>query len=99
MSILILELIDENPIFLWEFKPDILFIFDHDDFFNCDIPILNNWGRIMDKLLTFTKSDILEKHFETINFSSLFYSKSSENKLKIKAFQRICFIISSGEKE
>lgn len=72
--------------FLREFKTDILQIFEHDEFFNCDIPVLNIWGQIMNKFLVYNKPDILDKHFETINFSSLFYSKSSENKLKIKAF-------------
>jgi len=61
--------------------------------------VLNIWEQIINKFLEFNKSDILNKHFATINFSSLFYSKSSENKLKIKAFQRICFIIFCGDKE
>jgi len=33
---------------------------------------------------------------EKVTFSSVFSSKSTENKLRIKSFQRICFVVIAG---
>ena len=89
----------ENPSFLIEFKNEILEIFEGDEFFNCSIETLKIWSKILDRYLSENKLDLLDKYFEQVNFSSLFRTKITENKLRIKSLQRICFILFSSEKE
>lgn len=90
------DLSQHSPLFLKEFKKNILEVFDSDDFFNCSVTALKTWSRIIDATLDANKLDILSDHLEAVNFTSMFWSKSSEDKLRIKSFQRICFIIYSG---
>lgn len=98
-SELIFKLLVENPTFLIEFKHEILEIFEGDEFFNCSIETLKIWSKILDRFLSENKLDLLDKYFEQVNFSSLFRTRMTENKLRIKSFQRICFILFSGERE
>lgn len=57
------------------------------------------WSQIIENYLSEINPEILSNYLEKVNFSSLFSTKNTENKLRIKSFQRICFIIFSGKKE
>lgn len=98
-SSLILDLVRENPYFVVEFKNEIFDVFQSDEFFNSQIGTLKIWSQIIEKYLSEINPDILNNYLEKINFSSMFSSRNTENKLRIKSFQRICFIIFSGNKE
>jgi len=53
----------------------------------------------MDITITNCRDDILGDYLNKVYFTALFKSKDSENKIRIKSFERVCFIIYSGEKD
>ena len=98
-SLLILKLLQENKIFVVEFKNEIFEVFQSDSFFHSSKKTLRLWSQIMEFYLSEINPDILSNYLEKVNFSSVFSSKTTENKLRVKSFQRICYIIFSGKKE
>lgn len=95
-SKLVMDLIKENSSFVVEYKNEIFDVFQSDEFFNANVNSLRVWGKILDRYLDEINPDILSSYLEKVTFSSMFSSKSTENKLRIKSFQRICFVVFAG---
>lgn len=54
----------------------------------------------MDAVMTNDKGDLFTEFLTRVTSSfGLFSSKDADTKLKIKSFQRVCFIIYSGERD
>lgn len=88
-------------LFIKDLKAKVLQIFNKDDFFICNVNTLNYWSKIIDWIVAMDKN--YETYFEYLNkvslASSYFTSESHENKRRIKSFERICFILYSGQKD
>ena len=84
-----------------EFRNDLLQIFNKDDFFICSRRTLQFWGRIVDLVIDNNKDiDIFIDYLRLVPSASSFFSKeTTENKKKIKSFERICFILYAGTKD
>lgn len=106
-SLLYEEIIEYVYIFLEEgrnflmdnLKKMIQNFFDSDLFFECPPKALNMWSKIINWHVLFSKEVILDTYMSNINFSSLFSSKTTAAKVRFKSFQRLCFILYSGEKD
>jgi len=82
-----------------EYKKNILDIFNGNDFFKCTKQTLKYWSKIIDWVVTMDKSDLFSEFLTKVSAFSFLYSRDSETKQKIKSFERICFIIYSGERD
>lgn len=83
-----------------EFKKNILEIFNKDDFFSCNKQILRYWSKIINWIEEDPQNDLFSEYLSKVTLSSSFFSKEhTENKRRIKSFNRICFIIYSGSKD
>lgn len=88
-------------LFIKPLKASIFKIFDKDDFFICNKNTLRYWAQIIDWIVS------LEKNNETFSYylekarlsNSYFTSATTENKNRIKSFERICFILYSGAQD
>lgn len=82
-----------------DYKKNILDIFDGNDFFKCTKQTLKYWSKIIDWVITMDRTDLFSEFLAKVSAFSFFFSKDTETKQKIKAFERICFIIYSGERD
>jgi len=80
-----------------EYKTNILHIFDTNDFFKCTKQTLKYWSKIIDWVVSMDKGDLFTEYVNKVSSGSFLFRKDNETKHKIKAFERICFIIYSGE--
>ena len=67
LSDIVLMFLQYSPIFVFEFKMEILDCFDSEDFFKCCSKGLSAWTLIIDKLLDVCGSTILSDHLEQLN--------------------------------
>jgi hypothetical protein len=90
-----------RTLFVKPLKARVLEIFNRDDFFICNANTLQYWARIIDWIVSLDKNH--ETYFEYLGkvslSSSYFTSESIENKKRVKSFERICFILYSGQKD
>ena len=86
-------------VFIKPLKTSIIRIFDNDDFFFCNKNTLDYWAKIIDWVVTMDKkNETFEEYLEKVSLSSSYFtSESTENKKRIKSFERICFILYSGQ--
>lgn len=79
----------------------MLHIFNKDDFFICNVNTLNYWSKIIDWIVSMDKnSETYYEYLDKVSLSSSYFtSESIENKKRIKSFERICFILYSGQKD
>ncbi|KAL4485808.1 hypothetical protein ABPG72_012348 [Tetrahymena utriculariae] len=92
------RLLTQSPDFIMkEFRKNLLEIFTSNDFFKCNIRILNYWRSIINWLDE--SGNLFTEFFERESFFQSLLSKSEETNLKIRKFQRICFIIYSGRQD
>lgn len=86
-----------NKYMVRDLKREVFDVYNMDEFFRCTPNTLKSWAKIIDLTLTYSKEDILETYLHKVNFSSLFARRDVETKTRIKSFERVCFIIFSGE--
>lgn len=98
-SKLLLVLGKENPQFYREFKTEILEAFNSDEFFKTEEQVLRVWASILGGFIEQTGIDLFSEHIEFINFRSLFGNKQVVGKKRIKAIQRISFVVISSSQE
>lgn len=98
-EILALILSESRSFLVRELKKEIFEIFNMDEFFMCTINTLKYWSRIIDITIRNCRDDILGDYLNKVSFTALFKSKDSENRIRIKSFERVCFIIYSGERD
>ncbi|EGR29985.1 n-terminal domain protein [Ichthyophthirius multifiliis] len=101
-SELLYMLLDKCPILLTkDMKKHILSIFNKDNFFSCSKENLKYWGKIINWLIQYDKMhDLFTEYLSKVTLISSFFSKEqNENKKRIKAFKRVCFIVFAGEKD
>jgi len=99
-ELLYYQLEDSRSFLVKDYKKNILDIFNGDDFFKCSKQTLKYWSKIIDWVVTMDRGDLFSEFMtKWANAFSFFYSQASGEKQKIKAFERICFIIYSGEKD
>lgn len=98
-EILAMVLSEKRHFLVRDMKKEIFDIFNMDQFFHCTPNTLKHWSRIMDITITNCRDDILGDYLNKVNFTALFKSRDSENKIRIKSFERVCFVIYSGEKD
>lgn len=96
-ELLSLILSESRRFLVQELKKDIFEIYNYEGFFNCTINTLKYWSKIIDMTITNCKEDIFADYLNKVSFSSFFVRKTSENVIKIRSFERVCFIIYSGE--
>lgn len=65
------------------------------DFFKCTKNTLNNWKYIID-CCTENNNDLLGTLLTTEGLFDFFTRKAESTRLKIKNFERVCFVIYSG---
>jgi hypothetical protein len=82
-----------------DFKKNILDIFNGNDFFKCTKQTLKYWSKIIDWVLSNDKSDLFSEFLNKVSSFAILFNRDAETKQKIKAFERICFVIYSGEKD
>ena len=81
-------------------KKQILDIFNREDFFICNRKTLKYWKKIINWVVMMDKHDLFNIYLEKVTLATSFFSKEvEENKRRIKSFERICFIIFSGERD
>lgn len=66
VTAMIYDFAQKSPLFLKEYRKDVLEIFESDEFFNCSIAALKTWSLIIDLLLDVNKLDILSDHLEAL---------------------------------
>lgn len=88
-------------LFIKQLKLQVLAIFNKDDFFICNTNTLNYWAKIIDWIVSMDKNNetYTEYLLKVSLSSSYFTSENTENKKRIKSFERICFILYSGPKD
>lgn len=75
-------------------------LFNREDFFNQNKYTLRYWTKIINWVVTNDKNDLFTEYLDKVTLQSSFFSKESEeNKKRIKSFERICFVIFSGERD
>jgi len=79
----------------------VLETFNKDNFFSCNRTTLRYWGKIIDWVGSSSKrSDIFQEYLDKVGLQAGFFQKEgTENKRKVKAFKRICFVIFYGAKD
>eukprot|EP01016_Furgasonia_blochmanni_P038515 TRINITY_DN4669_c0_g1_i1.p1 TRINITY_DN4669_c0_g1~~TRINITY_DN4669_c0_g1_i1.p1 ORF type:complete len:646 (+),score=181.01 TRINITY_DN4669_c0_g1_i1:128-1939(+) len=82
-----------------EFKKNILDIFLGQDFFKCNKRTLKLWSKIIDWVVSQDKSDLFSEMLNKVSSFSFIFGKDSETKQKIKNFERVCFMIYSGDRD
>ena len=96
------DLLDKaRSFFLKSLKPDLLKIFNKDDFFICNVNTLKYWMRIIDWVSTADKTyETFREYLNMVALSSSFFSnQDADNKKRVKSFERICFLLYSGSKD
>ena len=96
------DLLDKaRSMFLRVLKPDLLKIFNKDDFFICNVPTLKYWSKIIDWVVNFDKNnETFSYYLEKVALSTSYFSSGDgETKKRVKSFERICFILYSGCKD
>ncbi|EGR31419.1 n-terminal domain protein [Ichthyophthirius multifiliis] len=89
-----------NQSLVKEFKKNILEIFNQDNFFSCSKRTLQYWGEIINIIINTEKNDLFMNYLNKVTLNSSFFSKEEkENKKRIKAFKRVCFLIFYGKKD
>ena len=87
-----------KAILMKAFRQPILDLFNKEDFFQMKIQTLRYWAKIINWVVTLDKTDLFSEYLEKVTLQSSFFSnESQENKKRIKSFERICFVIFSGE--
>ena len=82
-----------------EFRTSILHIFNGTEFFKCTKKTLKYWSKIIDWVISNDKSDLFSEFLNKVSSFASLFNKEAETKQKIKAFERICFVIYSGERD
>ena len=101
ISELIHSLLDKaKPILIKAFREPLLNCFNKEDFFIQDRKTLKYWENIINWVVILDKGDLFSEYLDKVTLQSSFFSKESEeNKKRIKSFERICFVIFSGERD
>lgn len=94
-------LLNSRVVFIKPLRPSIIRIFDKDDFFICNKKTLIFWAQIIDWVVSSDKNnETFAEYLDKVSLSSSYFtSESSENKKRIKSFERICFILYSGQQD
>jgi hypothetical protein len=84
--------------FIRPLRDSIFRIFDKDDFFICNRSTLRYWAQIIDWVVSIDKNnETFSLYLSKVSLAnSYFTSQSTENKKRVKSFERICFILYSG---
>jgi hypothetical protein len=96
------DLLDKaRSFFLKSLKPDLLKIFNKDDFFICNVNTLKYWMHIIDWVSTADKTyETFREYLNLVALSTSFFSnQDTDNKKRVKSFERICFLLYSGSKD
>jgi len=88
-----------NAIVVNYLKKPILDIFSGDDFFKCSRKALRHWSRIIDAVMQHDKGDLFIEFLTKAASFSLLFNRDADTKQKIKSFERICFVIYSGDRD
>jgi len=88
-----------NTIVIKDFKKNILDIFDANDFFKCTRKSIRHWSKIIDAVMTNDKGDLFTEFLTKVASFGIIFNRDSDTKQKIKSFERICFVIYSGERD
>ena len=88
-------------LFIKPLRDSILKIFNEDDFFICNERTLKYWTDIIEWVISIDKhNQTYEEYLAKVNLSSSYFtSETTDNKNRIKSFERICFILYSGCKD
>ena len=96
------DLLDKaRVLFIKPLRSSILRVFNKDDFFICNETTLKYWSEIVDWVVSIDKhNETFDEYLGQVSLSSSYFtSESTENKNRIKSFERICFILYSGAKD
>ncbi|CAK55597.1 unnamed protein product (macronuclear) [Paramecium tetraurelia] len=100
-EMLYFQLDKARQVLLKVYKDSILNIFNKEDFFIQSKHTLKYWTKIINWVVQYGRSDLFTQYLEQVaQQSSFFFSREGEeNKRRIRTFERICFLIFSGERD
>mmetsp|Transcript_26438 Transcript_26438/g.23380 ORF Transcript_26438/g.23380 Transcript_26438/m.23380 type:complete len:282 (+) Transcript_26438:2458-3303(+) len=82
-----------------DYKAHVYNIFNQNEFFKCSKITLKYWSNIVNWVVSMDKTDVFSEFLQGVSAFSYLFNKDAETKQKIKSFERICFIIYSGERD